>query len=240
MDGDDYQETAEFHGLFMTEVWSGLRSVIGQELGHLDADDRIADLGAGTGLGSVALVEETRAQVWAVEPSTTMRAVLLHRVASSPEASPRVSVAAGSIPDALDSVPVPVAAIVATHVLGHLGPKDTSALFAWIATALAPGGVALFTYQPAGLEDATDDEVPEQVAIGRHIYRATYRRAGEGYRTTYEVLDGDGEVVRSVIVSGTWSIVTYVDIAAAAEGCGLDCRQLAEGVAVVSRPARGS
>lgn len=236
VDRDDYREMAEFHDLFMNEVWDRLRPVLGRELGHLGPDDVVADLGAGTGLGTIALIDQTRAEVWALEPSSTMRAVLMHRVVSSSEASRRVSIAASSVPDGFGDVPAPVAGVLATHVLGHLGPDDRSALFAWLATALAPQGVALFTCQSADLVgDDAADELVEEVSIGRHIYRATYRGTGGNYGTTYDVLDSGGDAVRSLTVSGTWSIVTRHDVAALAEVYGMVCRQAEEGVVAVTR-----
>lgn len=240
MGSDGYEQMAEFHDLFMGETWSKLRTLLERELGQLGPDDLVVDLGAGTGLGTLALVEQTDAEVWAVEPSMTMRAVLLHRVASSPAASSRVSVWAGSVPDALRDVPAPVAGVIATHMLGHLGPDERDELFAWLASALGTDGIALFTFQSAETEDGPADdggEHEEEVGVGRHRYRATHLPSGQGYRTRYDVIDIGGTVIRSLPVSGTWSTVSYDDIADAAAEHGLACRQATDGVAVVTHLA---
>lgn len=133
-----YESMAEFHDLFMAGAWARLRPVVVAAFAGLSAGDLVIDLGAGTGLGTLALAESTPARIWALEPATTMRAVLLHRLAASADLAARVSVLAGAVPAALQDVPVPVAGVLATHVVGHLSARERAQLFAWMAAHLAP------------------------------------------------------------------------------------------------------
>ncbi len=60
---------AEFHDLFMTPSWDRLGPSLADAFRRLGPDDVVVDLGAGTGLGTLRLVEHSPAQVWPVEPS---------------------------------------------------------------------------------------------------------------------------------------------------------------------------
>ena len=215
----------EFHDLFMDAAWARLRPAVQAACAELAADDLVVDLGAGTGLGTLAVAAACPARIWAVEPSTTMRAVLLHRLAVAPELAGRVSVLAGAAPEALDRVPTPVAGVLATHVLGHLSPEERSALLGWLAAHLAADGFALLTHQPPGLDDdGAVDEVVEETRIGEHVYRATYRGSGQTFSTVYAVLDDAGRELRSHEVSGAWQVVTLDELGAAAQAHGLRVR----------------
>lgn len=232
-----YEAMAEFHDLFMAAVWERLAPVVTEAFAGLGPDDVVVDLGAGTGLGSLTVVERTAARVWALEPMPVMRAVLLHRVAASPAASARVSVVAGAVPDDLGALRSPVAGVVATHMLGHLAPADRSGCWAWIAEHLTSEGVALVTYQPAiADEDEGADGVVEETRIGEHLYRATHRGAGEEFRSRYEVVDGAGTVLRTTEASGSWLPVTLDELRAEVAAYGLVCRDSAvDGACLIGR-----
>ncbi|MGN6218764.1 MAG: hypothetical protein ACTHNQ_04620 [Microbacterium sp.] len=88
----------------------------------------------------------------AIEPSLTMRAVLLARVADDPELIDQVSVLAGAAPDILDELTGPVAGFVCANRLGHLTATGRQETFARLATLLEPG------LRDAGLHLVDPDE----------------------------------------------------------------------------------
>lgn len=222
-----YEPMGEFHDLFMDEPWSRLGSAVEQAFADLGPDDVVVDLGAGTGLGTMELLDRTRARVWSIEPSHTMRAVLLHRIAAAPGAAERASVVAGAVPAALDLLPDRVSGLLVTHVLGHLTAQERGALWTWVAAHLADHGRALVTWQrepDPGEDEGDEDEVVEERAIGSHTYRAVHSGTGEEFASRYEVVDGEGRVLRSVEASGTWRTVTRAMLEDEATTAGLRCQ----------------
>ncbi|HNR00857.1 MAG TPA: class I SAM-dependent methyltransferase, partial [Trueperaceae bacterium] len=86
-----YDRLGEFHDLFVDEARLRLRPAFESAFGRLEPSAVVLDLGAGTGLGVRHLARATRARIVAVEPSVTMRAVLLARVADDPALASRVT-----------------------------------------------------------------------------------------------------------------------------------------------------
>lgn len=219
-----YETMAEFHDLFMQKAWERIGPTVRATFAGLGADDVVADLGAGTGLGTLTMAGATPARIWAVEPSATMRAVLLHRLADIPDVARRVSVLAGAVPAALAELPQPVAGVLATHMVGHLSAIERSSFFSWLNAQLSEDGVALLTHQTPDLGEADAvDEIIERTHIGEHTYQATYRGTDSRFRTRYDVLDDAGRVLRSLEASGQWTVVTLDQLAAEAAAHGLHC-----------------
>lgn len=78
-DSDTYAAVGEFHDLFMDDAWDRLVPALARAFGALDAGGTVLDVGAGSGVGTRRLAAATRATIVAVEPSVTMRSVLLAR-----------------------------------------------------------------------------------------------------------------------------------------------------------------
>lgn len=237
-----YEAMGEWHDLFMAPVWERLNPVLVQTFGDLAPGSVVADLGAGTGLGTLALTRASQADVWAVEPQQIMRAVLLHRVVADPVSKQRVSVVAGGIPAALSALPAQVSGVLLAHVIGHLSHAQRSELWRWCAARLAPGGKVVITCGASDKGDEGDKPatepatVVETVDIGHHLYRATYGEMG----TRYEVLDRDGNLLRSADVDYSWSPIGPADLADEVAGFGLAASPSpVTGVLVVAHAAEG-
>ncbi|MGL5819860.1 MAG: class I SAM-dependent methyltransferase [Phycicoccus sp.] len=235
VDIDVYADLAEFHDLFMVEPWERLRPSVQSQLAGLPPTAVVADLGAGTGMGTRVLAEECAARVVALEPSAMMRSVLLARVADSPDLRERVTVHAGSVPADLGLLPERIDAALCTHVLGHLTPDERRMTFAWLADHLAPGGTALVTTQVPGGEDGQPFEVMEQRRrIGELDYVVRYEEAPDAasFRSRYLVRSGSA-VVREVVVDGAWRPVGVDDLRRELDGGGLAVEPVAAGAAVL-------
>ncbi|MBX3140629.1 MAG: class I SAM-dependent methyltransferase [Trueperaceae bacterium] len=203
-----YDRLGEFHDLFVAAARRRLRPALAAAFGGLRPDAVVLDLGAGTGLGVRQLAQATRARVVAVEPSVTMRAVLLARLADDPELTSRVTVVAGSVPDAFDELPEEVAGFVCAHMLGHVSPADRALTFSALAARLAGGGVGVVTVNATA--EPRSEAVVEERRIGEHRYIARYLPAGADGRPSseYEVRDADGRLLRAERFPGHWTPIT--------------------------------
>lgn len=221
-----YERLGEFHDLFMEQRWAQLGPPLEATFGHLAADSVVAELGAGTGLGIRELARVTPARFWALEPSLVMRTTLTARVAGDEDLRSRVTIVAGSAPDALDQIPERVDGVVCANMLGHLDIDQRRAVFEWMDATLTDDGVCLVTTQERADQQTAGDlslrEVTERRRIGEYEYRAIYLEstANDSFSSRYEVWHGK-EIVRSETYSGRWQVLTANDLAVELHGTGL-------------------
>ncbi|MEU1392165.1 MULTISPECIES: class I SAM-dependent methyltransferase [unclassified Nonomuraea] len=128
----------------------------------------IVEIGAGTGLITTSLADWTPAEIFALEPSDTMRAVLLSRLAERPDLLERVTV----LPcDALSlDLDEPVEAMVMINVLYALEPGYRRRLWPVLADRLEPGGLLLFTWRDGGPPKPRPMRQLDSRRVGRHTY----------------------------------------------------------------------
>lgn len=202
---DHYAELGELHDLFMPDVWDPLVGTLATTFGDLGPEATILDLGAGSGVGTVRLGHATRARIMAVEPSLTMRSVLLARVADDPELSERVSVYAGAAPAILDEIDGPLDGFVCAHMLGHLSADERRDTFERLAALLRPDGVGLITVAPQPAPET--DIIVEERRIGRHRYvERLLPTALPGTSVgEYQVFDGE-RLIRSASFTSSWAM----------------------------------
>ncbi len=195
----------------MPPAWDRLRKVIGDTFGEIGSDGVIVDIGAGSGLGAAVVAGVTDAEIIALEPNPTMRAMLVARLDTAGVLG-RVTVLPGSVPDGLDDLPTPVDGVIAAHMLGHLREAARRRLLDWIATGLASGRSALLTVSPT---DSVVDREPvvEERTVGRLVYRVTHRTPAPGrYEGLFEVVDRQQRVLRSLHDATSWETVTAADV----------------------------
>jgi len=128
----------------------------------------ILEIGAGTGLITTSLADWTPAEIFALEPSAGMRAVLLSRLASRPELLKRVTV----LPwDALSvDLADPVEAVVMINVMYALEPDYRERLWPVLAAQLEPGGLLVFTWRAGGPPPPHPLQEMDSRQVGRHTY----------------------------------------------------------------------
>lgn len=237
MDWSSYDELGEFHDLFMTGAWEGLRPLVRATFAELEPDAVVVEVGAGTGLGTRILAQECRAEIIALEPNLLMRSVLTARVADDPELTQRVTVVAGSVPDDLALLPDTIDAVVCTHMLGHLDTTERRSLFTWVADKLSPGGVGLVTTQEhTDPGDAGPSDLTASRRLGRYEYRLLYREAParDAFSSRYEVWEGTAQM-RTVKADGTWRTVGLAELKSDLAGTALSAVPLRPGTALIRR-----
>ncbi|MBB5960791.1 methyltransferase domain-containing protein [Planomonospora venezuelensis] len=140
----------------------------------------ILEIGAGTGLITTSLADWTPAEIFALEPSAGMRAVLLSRLSARPELLDRVTVLSC---DALSvDLDEPVEAMVMINVMYALEPDYRRRLWPVLADRLEPGGLLVFTWRAGGPPAPRPLQELESRRVGRHTYTVLS-----------EVLGSDGE-----------------------------------------------
>ena len=144
----------------------------------------ILEIGAGTGLITTSMADWTPAEIFALEPSAGMRAVLLSRLASRPELLERVTV----LPcDALSvDLAKPAEAVVMINVMYALEPGYRKRLWPVLATQLEPGGLLVFTWRAGGPPSPHPLEEMDSRQVGRHTYTVLS-----------EILESDEEACRA-------------------------------------------
>lgn len=210
-----YGELGELHDIFMLDAWEKLRPTIRTAFAPLPDDQVLVDIGAGTGVGTQVLAQETGCRIWAVEPDVVMRTALTHRVSADPHLASRVTVVAGGVPEALTLLPEDISGVVCAHMLGHLDASERRSLFGWCARQLPVGASALLAVDRAREEPAGPRESPpspragsESRRIGEYDYVATYLESGtlHEFLCRYEVRHR-GRMVREQAFTGHWQPV---------------------------------
>ena len=220
----------------MPAAWDRLRDVVRDTFGGIGPDGVIVDIGAGSGLGSASIAEVTDAEIIALEPSTTMRAMMVARLDTAGVLE-RVTVLPESVPEGLAGLPERVDGVIAAHMLGHLTEVERTDLFEWIATSLAPGRAALLTVSSEAPPEGTEP-IDDERKVGRLVYRVTHHMPRPGrYEGLFEVIDRQQRVVRSTHDVTSWETVTAAEVRAALADHPFEIAEPQPGVVLVSRSA---
>ena len=133
----------------------------------------ILEIGAGTGLITTLLADWTPAEIFALEPSASMRGVLLSRLCSHPELLRRVTVLSC---DALSvDLDEPVEAVVMINVMYALEPDYRKQLWPVLSAQLEPAGLLVFTWRDGGPPTPRPLQELDSRQVGRHTYTVTVR-----------------------------------------------------------------
>jgi SAM-dependent methyltransferase len=240
---DPYALTAEFYDLVSEPLWDDLAAVLAKALGGSDPSaGPVVDLGAGTGLSTVALADAVPgAEVVALEPSPSMRAVLMSRLRARRDLRERVSV----VPSSFSSgeLPARLGGMVAMFMIGHLDAEERAALWRLLAERLASGAPAVVGLVP-----------PEQPAV---VAETSYHRTTQGvfeyegsmagqpsgahamdWTMTYRVRR-DGELVDERVNRFRYWTVGSEDVAKEAAAAGLEFESKDDSLVVLRRGTPG-
>lgn len=185
----------------------------------------VADVGAGTGLGTTVLAAAcSAASVLAIEPSPVLRAVLLSRVAADPDLRHRVTVLAA---DALSAeLPDQLGAVIAVNMIGHLPPEDRRKFWRRVAERLAPGAPLVVNLQPPGQVVTVPYSTFGSVRVGRHTYEGGGAAEPTGpdavtWRMRYRIFDANGTVLHESSADHRWYVLSTSDLLAELTDAGL-------------------
>jgi hypothetical protein len=174
----------------------------------------IVEIGAGTGLLTTSLADLTPAEIFALEPSASMRAVLLSRLSSRPELLSRVTV----LPcDALSiRLDEPAQAVVMINVMYAFEPDYRRRLWPVLAGVLETGALLVFTWRDGGSPAPHPLRELESRQVGRHTYAVLSEILDSGEeacraRYLYRITEG-GKVISEEEITGcsyrpTWDVL---------------------------------
>jgi SAM-dependent methyltransferase len=167
----------------------------------------ILEIGAGTGLITTSLASWTPAEIFALEPSAAMRAVLLSRLNAHPELLSRVTV----LPcDALSvNLDEPAEAAVMINVMYALDPDYRRRLWPALAACLAPGGLLIFTWSDGGPPAPGPLRELGSRQVGRHTYTVLSQILASDEdswqaRFRYRITDGGQLISEEEITGSSW------------------------------------
>lgn len=236
-DEDGYATTAPFLDLFMAGAWAEVGPALVDALGDLDPGaGPLVDLGAGSGRATLVVAEaHPDMDVWAVEPSASLRSIMLAHLALRPALLERVTVLDAEA--ATLAWPPTMVGLVAAHMIGHLDPSARAELWTTIAERLAPGASAVIglQYPPQPVAIAPTEHTA--VRVGRHRYEGAMAAEVTGPYTmawtmTYRVRDGDDLLVE-VVNQFDWWTVSPDQLASEAAAAGLNCAPAAAGLHIL-------
>ncbi len=201
MSDEIYGVNAEFYDAAGAARLEAIAGVVRRWASQVPTGSPIADLGAGTGsLTAIVARAAAGSDVYAVEPSRAMRAVLAGRLADDEDLSRRVSVIAMGVPAAWRALPRSLGGVMMLAALPHLPAADRAALLDEIPARLIDGGSALVEVQQPWIAA----EIPRQsfasVEVGRHriegeMQAVPFGDDGLNWTMTYRRVGADGTVL---------------------------------------------
>ncbi|NGM15859.1 class I SAM-dependent methyltransferase [Verrucosispora sp. WMMA2044] len=210
--GDEYAISGEYLHVLSEPAWHALRTPVTEALRGAVGDGTLLDVGAGTGLGTEVLATAVPdADVFAVEPSPVLRAVLLSRMAARPDLRRRVTVVAA---DALGAdLPARLGAVLAMNMIGHLDPDGRRTFLRRVAERLAPGAPLVLNLQPPAEPTPVPFAVFGTVSVGRHTYEGGGSAEPSGpdtvtWKMQYRMLDADDTVLREDHADYGWHVIS--------------------------------
>jgi SAM-dependent methyltransferase len=171
----------------------------------------VVEIGPGTGLFTAVILDvlDGGGEVFAVEPSSTMRAALITRLAALPRASDKITVLAD---DALSMrIESGADAVVALNVITHFSPMDRSRLWGVVAQTLVSGGLLVVDSQFQQVPSRVPPTVVPGRSLGRRYYDTVMRaeildEERARWTMTYRIHEGDRIVREDVAESDAYVV----------------------------------
>lgn len=204
-----YSVNAQYYDLIFPAETASMLSHALREL--LPRAGTVVEIGAGTGQFTAVILDilDGGGEVFAVEPSSTMRAALITRLATLPSASDRITVLTE---DALSMrIETTAGAVVALNVITHFRPADRLRLWGVVARTLEPGGLLVIDSQFQQAPSLVPPTVMPGRSLGRRYYDTVMRAEilDEGsvrWTMTYRTHEGDRIVREDVAESDAYVV----------------------------------
>jgi hypothetical protein len=241
---DAYAITAEFYDLLASSYWDAKQAVLAAALeAARPAAGPILDLGAGTGLATVAVADTLpTATILAVEPSPSLRAVLHARLAGRADLRNRVTVWPTDLAGA--ELPARLGGAVAISMLGHLAPAERIGLWSLLAARLAPGAPAVIELQPPARPEVVPATEFARARLGDLEYEGSGSAEPDGpdsirWTMTYRVFRSGRLLSERVNVFSGWQTVSAEQVAAEAAAADLSCEARDQGLLILRQTGGG-
>ncbi|WP_291328773.1 class I SAM-dependent methyltransferase [Desulfovibrio sp. UCD-KL4C] len=232
MQKEMYAEAGEFYDVVSDEQWRLRKGAFQQVLSGLsDFEGAVLDIGSGTGHGVVAAAEILPgADIFAVEPSPTMRTALLSRIMQTGDLRKRVTV----VPSTCESIELPQS-LRAVLFLGCIGFMDDEArhnFWPKLATRMSPGSLILFDVMMISSPQYVEKMHLAEIPVGYNTYHVWIEGVPEGelfekWLLTYQMMKGD-EIILERKVDFLWRTLSLEDVAREAEPHGFSFEPLTE------------
>lgn len=169
---DYYEKVAEFYPIGV-QSFAESEKMLRKELSSMPSPSHpILDIGSGAGRTVIAIAESIPdVEIFAVEPSSVMRAVLTQQVVQRDDLKKRVTI----IPETIDKVTLPakLGAVVAYGVLGHLNLIARKKLWAELLPRLPKGAPIFVELMPIDKPTEITSMPMAQEKIGQRSYEQT-------------------------------------------------------------------
>ena len=216
---DGYQAAAGYYDLFASGHGDSALPSVAFFTALTPPGARVLDVGAGTGRITLPIAERA-ASVHALEPSATMRAVLLARISERPPLRSRVTVLPLAAPDFRLGRRFDYALVAG--VLQFLTAAGRRELFEVLAAHLLPGGLLAIDMISDGPVPDWPDRLVEESVVGECRYRLRCGAKADGpeharLRLTYTTQHSDGLVSTETVERDRYlhgRAATFADLAA--------------------------
>ncbi|KAA8965446.1 trans-aconitate 2-methyltransferase [Mycobacterium sp.] len=227
---DPYAVSAEFYEVMAIPHWAAKRDVLVAALTGAGAvTEPVLDVGAGTGLSTVAIADTIPAvAIHAVEPSAAMRAALVSRILGREDLADRVTVHPAGIEDV--DLPDRIGAAVLMGVIGFLDRDARERLWTQLRHRITPRAPVVVEVMAIDRPMPVPEMTIAEQRIGRrhNEVRISGQPAGDGvqrWKMRYQVREND-QIVRDVTAEYVWHTVGFAELAEEAEKHAMTLRQL--------------
>ena len=228
MKEDPYSQQGEFYDVLCPRIWEHRKVYLDILTGLTDVDGAVMDIAAGSGHGVLAIAQAIPGvEIYAVEPSAVMRAMLLSRVMNSEDLQKRVTVIPSSFEDF--TIPGKVRAAMLLACIGLFEESSRKQFWGKLASHMPSGGIVLFDVmvdKPMVIEKM----IASEGHVGRHTYTAfveglPYGEREQKWISTYQV-KRDKELIQETHAEYIWHTVSLEDIANEAASHGFTFKQV--------------
>ena len=138
-----YADAGEFYDVMAGNLWQRRKGFLEALSGLADVEGAVLDIGSGTGHGLVAVGSVLPdAEMFAIEPSPTMRAVLVSRIMQTEGLQKRTTVIPSTFEDA--DLPEKIRAVLFLACIGLMDDAARRNFWGRLAKHMSPGGLVLF------------------------------------------------------------------------------------------------
>lgn len=226
--GEVYAANAEYYDLITVDRVADFDPLLSDFVDGLGEEGGVLlDIGAGTGSFTVRLAELSQVcEVFAIEPSPSLRSILASRVSQHPGLTERITIFPHTLADVQASLPKQIGGAIAFGVLPHFSPAERLELLQMFADRLTPGARALIEVMQPWIADAIPASSFAEVRQGRHTVEGLMQAQPIGtdklcWTMTYRRRNEQGEIIHEAVADNECWVVTPEAFAAEAQSLGL-------------------